>query len=50
MSRTTRRTNSGDTTARRRREGVAPVSASTLEHKVANPLAYVGVDLHRDTI
>ncbi len=50
ISRTTRRTNSGDTTARRRSEGVAPVSAATVAHKVANPSAYVGVDLHRDSI
>ena len=50
VTRMTRRVHAGDSTARRRREGVAPVSATAVPHKVADPPAYVGVDLHRDTI
>ena len=50
VTRMTRRVHAGDSTARRRRKGVAPVLATTVTHKVADPPAYVGVDLHRDAI
>ena len=50
VTRMTRRVHAGDGTARRRREGVAPVSAAAVPHKVARPSAYVGVDLHKDTL
>ena len=51
VTRLTRRVQqAGDGTAKRRRDGVAPVSAATVAHKVARPQAYIGVDLHKETI
>ena len=50
VARLTRRVRAGDGTAKRRKEGVAPVSATNAVHMVPHPPAYVGVDLHRDTL